>query len=81
MSEVVTFVWPAEGGRSGVVSLEWLKGRQVKHYLLDPRVRRYGVGALVTGSCRIYNSKKQRVRRHYVPEPGDTIVFIVAPQR
>ena len=81
MTETVTIVWPAEGGRSGIITLEWLKGRQVKHYLLDPRIRQYGVGALPAHKCRIYNGKQQRIKRHYVPTPGDTIVFITAPQR
>ncbi len=80
MTEVVTIVWPSEGGRSGIITLEWFEGRQLKHYLLDSRLRQYGVGALVK-TCRIYNAQQQRVRRHYVPAPGDTIVFTTTPTR
>lgn len=75
MNDVVTIVWPSRGGRSGTISLEWCSGKKLKHYLLDPRIRCYGVGSMVR-TCRIYNSKKQRVKSSYTPESGDAIIFI-----
>lgn len=76
----VTIVWPRDGAGSGVIHLPWVEGRQLKHYLLAPQLRQYGVGAL-TKKCRIYNSDQQRIKTIYRPRENDTIVFIVAPKR
>jgi hypothetical protein len=57
-----------------MVRLKWQKGKQVKAYLLEPILRKYGVGALVS-RCRIFNQKKQRVKMVYTPVSGDVVVF------
>jgi hypothetical protein len=72
--QLVTFVFPGVGHRTGVCHLRWQKGRSVRAYLHQPPLR----GQPILGSwdrCKAYNRQKQKVRLSYVPTPGDAVVI------
>ena len=73
--QTVTFVWPGRGERTGIVHMEWKPGWSVRNYLRMQPLRRYPLLGLWK-RCRRLNAKKQRVKLHYVPPAGDTIVLL-----
>lgn len=72
--DIVTFVWP-QGQRSGIMHLEHKPGWNVRNYLRTQPLRRYPLLGLWK-RCRRLNANKERIKLHYVPPPGDTIVLL-----
>lgn len=72
--DIVTFVWP-QGSRTGIMRLEHKPEWSVRNYLRTSALKRYPLLGLWK-RCRRLNAKKQRIKLHYVPFPGDTIVLV-----
>lgn len=70
---LVTFVW-LQGPRTGIMHVEHKQGWSVRNYLRTPPLRRYPLLGLWR-RCRRFNAHRQRIKLHYVPSPGDTIVL------
>lgn len=75
---VVTFIFPAFGGeKTGQIDIPWHRGMMLKGYLRHPELHSYHLRAKVE-THKFYNAKRQVVKQYYSPEPGDTIVLILA---
>jgi hypothetical protein len=76
---LVSFVVPKKGGGRGQIFLEWVRGRMLKDYLLDPRMQ--GVMSLYTATyCRKVDQRNLKRRLMSELQPGDEIRFIPVRQ-
>jgi hypothetical protein len=72
--EIVTFLFPGPGNRTGCCHMPWRKGRTVQQYLHQQPLRGQGLLGMWE-HCKTVNRNSTKVKLYYSPVAGDVIVM------
>lgn len=72
---VISLVFPQKGGGRSQIFLEWKKGKTIRDYIRDPKLRGKLSLSRALRRCRITDHTHRVRRSTHVPQPNDEIII------